>query len=286
MKNRIEVMRVRRVETFEGEEAEEALRFLARHEAMNCFLYGVLCTLRRNPTAYSETERPSLLCVESERGRVCVVVHTPPCPLAVSICEHVENEALIEQLAETLAPVVVECRAAQVDGPDDVVAALLRRLSGRVEFGMGVYECRAEQLVSDAAVAPMRLATAEDADLVQDFGAQFLVDIGEPGRENLFRKQLLSGERRYFFDSDGVCMVGLSGKTPNGIRVGPVFTLASHRKQGRAQLLVGQVTRLCFEEGNELVFLFTDSDNDTSNGVYKRLGFVMVGTRTRAQLSD
>jgi len=121
---------------------------------------------------------------------------------------------------------------------------------------------------------------------VHEFGAQFLVEVGESARHNGFRKQLLSGERRYFFDNDRVCMAGLCGKTPNGIRVGPVFTLPEHRRQGRAQRLVGQMTRLSFDEGNEVVFLFTDLSNDTSNGVYWRLGFVMVGTQTRAKLSE
>jgi predicted GNAT family acetyltransferase len=73
-----------------------------------------------------------------------------------------------------------------------------------------------------------------------------------------------------------VSFAGAGGRTPNGIRIGPVYTPAELRGRGYATTLVADLSRLFLERGLRFCFLYTDLANPTSNAIYERIGYVRV----------
>lgn len=71
-------------------------------------------------------------------------------------------------------------------------------------------------------------------------------------------------------------MAGYAGPTPNGIRVGPVYTPPDSRGNGYATHLVADMSQWLLDGGRKFCFLYTDLANPTSNAIYERIGYRMV----------
>jgi GNAT superfamily N-acetyltransferase len=65
-------------------------------------------------------------------------------------------------------------------------------------------------------------------------------------------------------DGAPASMAGCGGPTPNGIRVGPVYTPRERRGRGYASALTAELTALLLASGRRFCFLFTDIANPTS----------------------
>jgi predicted GNAT family acetyltransferase len=99
----------------------------------------------------------------------------------------------------------------------------------------------------------------------------------DPGR--LLDRRLDDPDGDFFvWEHDGlaVSLAGYGTPTPNGIRVGPVYTPPEHRRNGYASALVGGMTAALLER-RRFCFLFTDRANPTSNAIYRRIGYEPVG---------
>jgi uncharacterized protein len=85
-------------------------------------------------------------------------------------------------------------------------------------------------------------------------------------------------EGLWLWDDDGpVSMAGFGGATPNGIRIGPVFTPPELRGRGYASALVASLSEwLLHHHGRRFCFLYTDLANRTSNEIYRRIGYERV----------
>jgi predicted GNAT family acetyltransferase len=77
-------------------------------------------------------------------------------------------------------------------------------------------------------------------------------------------------------DDDLVSLAGCGSPTPNGIRIGPVYTPPAHRGRGYASALTAELTSLLLSAGRRFCFLFTDLANPTSNRIYERIGYQPV----------
>lgn len=73
-----------------------------------------------------------------------------------------------------------------------------------------------------------------------------------------------------------VSISGHSGATPNGIRIGPVYTPPEHRGRGYASNLVAAESQWLLDHGHSYCFLYTDLANPTSNSIYKRIGYRQI----------
>jgi predicted GNAT family acetyltransferase len=77
-------------------------------------------------------------------------------------------------------------------------------------------------------------------------------------------------------DGEPVSLAGYGGPTPNGIRIGPVYTPPAYRGRGYASALTAELTSLLLSSGRRFCFLFTDLANPTSNRIYERIGYEPV----------
>jgi predicted GNAT family acetyltransferase len=77
-------------------------------------------------------------------------------------------------------------------------------------------------------------------------------------------------------DGDPVCFAGYGGETPNGARIGPVYTPPEHRRRGYGSVLTADLSQRLLDEGRSYCFLYTDSANPTSNRIYQAIGYERV----------
>jgi predicted GNAT family acetyltransferase len=73
-----------------------------------------------------------------------------------------------------------------------------------------------------------------------------------------------------------VSLAGFGGPTPNGIRIGPVYTPPEHRNRGYGTAVTAAVTQLLLARSHRFCFLYTDLANPTSKSIYVRIGYEPV----------
>ena len=76
-------------------------------------------------------------------------------------------------------------------------------------------------------------------------------------------------------EGEPVSMCGYGSPTPNGIRIGAVYTPPEHPGQGYAAAVTADVSRRQLERGR-FCFLYTDATNATAEGIYARLGYQCI----------
>jgi predicted GNAT family acetyltransferase len=77
-------------------------------------------------------------------------------------------------------------------------------------------------------------------------------------------------------DGTPVSLAGFGGPTPNGIRIGPVYTPPELRGNGYGTAVTAAVTQRMLDRGHGFCFLYTDLANPTSNAIYMRIGYEPV----------
>jgi len=108
-------------------------------------------------------------------------------------------------------------------------------------------------------------------------------DEARHGRETIERRhieaRLESPEGGIGLWEDGGAVVSLCGygsRTPNGVRIGPVYTPPDLRGRGYATSLTAEVSERRLAAGRRFCFLYTDLANPTSNAIYERIGYRRV----------
>jgi uncharacterized protein len=275
----IRVRRLPDVQTF----LDEAGRFLAEREAEHNLLFGICSLLARDPQPFGEG--PPYLAIGEHDGRIVgAAIRTPPHNLVLS---ETDDLAAIE-------PLVRDVRAAGaalpgVLGPGDAASAFARAWCEREGVGatltMANRIYRASRATPPSGVAgAMRAFRDDDHDLAIRWFEAFVrealpEEAMSESTEVLLRRRLddPDGGLR-FWEDDGrpVSLAGFGSRTPNGIRVGPVYTPPDLRGRGYAGALVGRMTAALLEGGRRYCFLFTDLANPTSNSIYQRIGYEAV----------
>jgi uncharacterized protein len=86
----------------------------------------------------------------------------------------------------------------------------------------------------------------------------------------------IRGLRLWYDDGKPVSFAGYGNPTPNGCRVGPVYTPPEHRGKGYASACTAALSQELLDRGCKFVFLFTDLQNPTSNHIYQVIGYEPV----------
>jgi hypothetical protein len=121
-----------------------------------------------------------------------------------------------------------------------------------------------------------REATSADFALVLDWWRW----VGAP--DELVRQQVeqrfadpVGGVTLWEVDGEPVSLCGYGSPTPNGIRIGLVYTPPEHRGHGYAAAVTADVSRRQLALGR-FCFLYTNAANATAEGIYARLGYTRV----------
>jgi predicted GNAT family acetyltransferase len=270
-----------KIEIFEDARAflDAAGSLLLEDEARNNLILGVTGTLVENPDRYAAKR---FWVVTDEAGRpAAVAMRTAPFNLLLAPAQSDAGlETLVGAIEEEL-PGVVGARPEA----DDFVRLWSRShaVEPRVLRNQGVYALEHVQPLPPAPGSP-RPATDDDHALVMDWMVAFgeeVLEESDPGRTEArnFVAERLGGKGTGGFElwedgGEAVSLSGWGGPTPNGIRIGPVYTPPELRGRGYATTLVAELSRSLLDGGRRFCFLYTDLANPTSNAIYERIGYV------------
>ena len=264
---------------------EEAAPLLLADEARHNLILGIAGTIR---DGFYEEHR---LWLVREGGRpVGAALQTPPFNLILARPQSPEAlGALAEAVAGEELPGVV--------GTEPEIhefAALWAARTGtrpRTNMRQGIYAL--EQVETPPRPAgDFRIADERDRELVVEWFVAFADEVlheGGPGgdrdhAERMIDRRFAVADSGFLLWEDGgepVSLAGWGGPTPNGIRVGPVYTPPELRGRGYATALTAELSQRLldgrlFEGGRRFCFLYTDLANPTSNAIYERIGYRRV----------
>jgi len=256
--------------------------YLETREAEHNLIFAVCSGLTTNPEVF--VERPLFAIAIDDGGEVAgAAIQTPPRQLILS-------EPAAPDVAASLADALAPIELPGVLGPSAASAEFAARWAaarpGRsVEPAMHERIYRLTSVISPRpAPGRARIAEAPDRDLLVAWVEAFSLEaLGEPMLEApLYGDRWvarLGGRAAWLWEVDGepVSFAGVSGPTPHGIRVGPVYTPPEVRGRGYAGNVVAAASQAQLDAGRQFVFLFTDLANPTSNHVYQAIGYEPVG---------
>jgi predicted GNAT family acetyltransferase len=258
---------------------DAASDFLTAREADHCLMLGLASTIANHPEIYRE---PQFWTVHDGGRVVGAALRTPPQHVVVS---HVDEPRGLTALAEA---VLAGDELPGVLGPTAAAggfASLWSARTGRAaERAMQERVFRLDRVIAPHA-APGRCRDAEERDRsrlaawIDAFAAEALaVAPSSDGAEIADRFLRRAGRIAYVWDDAGeiVAFAGVSGPTPRGIRIGPVYTPSARRGRGYASNLVAEVSQRQLDAGRSFCFLFTDLANPTSNRIYQAIGYAPV----------
>jgi predicted GNAT family acetyltransferase len=251
---------------------------LEEREAENGLVLGLLAS----PPA-TMTAAPTWVSIDGVDGPIAVAMRTPPFNLLLALAPEHAIEPLVDALAAR------DAELPGVTGPAQIARAFAERWSrvrgvtATVTMQQGLYDLT--KVVPPDPVAPgaLRVAGADDVDLVALWFAGAAVDMRLPAyeREALPKTAAarVAGGGLFLWDHEGasVSMASLQGSTRHGIRVSFVYTPPELRGRGYASACVAAVSERALASGKRFCTLYTDLANPTSNSIYQRVGYRRIG---------
>lgn len=261
--------------------------YLVEREAEHNLPLGVLGTLRDRPETYPEA--PYLASVHAAPGVLALVaIRTPPHGLILS-----EPGVPRGQLDDAVAALVNDLAAGSPElptalGPRTTIDPFVARWTAatghpaRLELAQRAY--RLVRVVPHPPVpGSWRLADAPDRPLLlawaRAFHEEALPSEAPPPDDSMVDRWVAhDGRAGYLWEVGGrpVSLVVAGARTPNGRRIGPVYTPPADRRHGYAGALTAAVSQDQLDRGARFCFLFTDLANPTANSIYQQIGYEPV----------
>jgi predicted GNAT family acetyltransferase len=261
--------------------------FLAANEAEHCLMLGICTTLIERPEQWRET--PYLAAIQREDRVVAAAMRTPPHNVVLSLVAPDVRGPAVELLALDLYATYGTALPGAI-APSPVSADFAEHWHTVTEraYHLSMKEriYRLEQVAAPSGV-PGRMRPAGEADRellarwIEEFDAEALggreIHDGAAWVESALDATPDLRGLWLWEDAQPVSLVGYSGRTPNGMRIGPVYTPREHRGHGYASALTAGVSRMLLDGGRRFVFLFTNLANPTANHIYQEIGYRPVG---------
>lgn len=279
------MVKIRRVDSVDGFVAA-AGEFLVAREAEHNLILGICSGLQAlaAPDGPTGDATPMFIVASSGDRVVLAAVRTPPYNLVLSEVDEAGGAAALETL-EALADALTGEHLPGVLGPAEHVGTFAARWCAA--NGRQPRLAMSERIMRLTAVRPpwptpgqIRRADPADRPIVvawfEAFGREALPDASPTDMEALVDRRM-ADDGVFLWDRGGpVSMTGVGSRTPNGIRIGPVYTPPQHRGHGYASACVAAVSQAQIDAGRHLVCLYTDLANRTSNHIYQEIGFEPV----------
>jgi predicted GNAT family acetyltransferase len=252
-------------------------RLLLQREAENNLVFGIVGVLRDHPDHYNET--PYLASVEHEGSPVACAIRTPPFGM---ILTQMPVDAL-ELVADDIEKEYGEIPGVVAPAPTaEAFADVWSRRTGteaHVKMRQRIYQLDRVRSPERPPNGRLRQAAESDFDLLVDWIDAFNIEAGGSPHRNaprIARLHLANGAAFVWEDPEPVSMAVWSGPTPNGIRIGAVYTPPEFRRRGYASGLVADLSQRMLDEGRSFCSLYTDLANSTSNSIYQAIGYEPV----------
>jgi predicted GNAT family acetyltransferase len=258
---------------------ERAGPLLLADEARHNLLLGICGRLARRPDRYPGF---GLWLGEGNGEVVACAARTPPWNLVVA---RPASHAAMAELARALAEEGADLPGVNGARPEVEVFARAWELAtgkaARARMELGVYALAAVRPVVGVP-GRLRPAGAEDRDILLEWATAFQAEAlphGSPADVAQMVDLRLADPAEgwtLWEDPIPVSMASFGGVTPNGVRIGPVYTPPELRGRGYASALVAGTSQQLLDGGKRFCFLFTDLANPTSNKIYRDIGYEFV----------
>ena len=256
--------------------------FLAFREAENNLPLGLAIALGKARLGQMGVY---LSVVRGSAGVALVALRTPPCNLVISPAT---DPAALGCLVEALAPDFPGLPG--VTGPTPETATFARAWTARTGASASlilherIYQASHIVAPSPAPPGHCRLAGPADVPLLTNWLVDFQVEALADDPASVDWKAQAQGwarrsERRmYLWEKAGqvVAMAGAKAPTPNGIRIGPVYTPPVQRGHGYGSAISAAASAAEIAAGRRFCCLFTDLANPIPNAIYARIGYQIV----------
>ena len=212
--------------------------------------------------------------VEQDGDLVGCVIRTPPRKVLITSMPPEAAPDIVGPVAELYdeIPAVL----GQADSAVAVASAWTALKGGGWETGMQQRIYRLDQVEPVRPVpGAMRLATMDDLELLTDWGTGFARDAGHAfllAREQVNR-MIERQDLHIWQDESPASMAVAQGATPNGCRIGYVYTPPELRGRGYASALVARLSQRMLDSGMTFCVLYTDLGNPTPNAIYQRIRY-------------
>jgi uncharacterized protein len=252
---------------------------LLEDEARHNLALGILSTARAHPGVYADVRG----WVVREGDRVAGgAIRTPPHNLVLA---RPTDDRAIGSLAGAIDEQLPGVVGAVPEV--DVFAAVWAEQHGLAvvpRVDQRIYALR-EVVPPEPVPGAIRLASAADRGLVLEWFRAFAAEALQGDDEDASRLERGVDARLAATDAGvalwevagtPVSLAGFGGPTPNGIRIGPVYTPPKRRGRGFGSAVTAGISELLLERGHRFCFLYTDLANPTSNAIYQRIGYEPV----------
>jgi uncharacterized protein len=250
---------------------ERALPYLAADEVRHNLILGIALSLVRSPARYPEHR---LWLVTDGDEIVGAALQTPPSHVVVA---RPRNDEALQLLAAAIGPVIPG-----VVGAVPEVRRFIDVLGVTPEKTMNMQLLALERVSpADAVSGVMRAATAADRAVAIAWGDAFMREAFGTVSVDLERvaaqvDHLLASDHggiSLWIDPVPVSLAAHSGDTPNGVRIGPVYTPPEVRGRGYATSLVAQLSQMLLARGKRFCCLYVDANNASARSIYERIGY-------------
>lgn len=249
---------------------------LAADEPRHNLIYGICDTLVNTPTAYPE----AYFWTVEEDETLAALLRTPP--FNIVLAQPLRDEA-ITFAAEQLRSEGVDTPGVVGAVPEVDLFAQTWTDAPRLRMSTGIYAARKVRLPEEVPGA-MRIAMPEDSELLVEWITAFdteaipadapHVDVVEAVDRRV--RSETAGFALWETDGRVVSMCGFGGRTPHGIRIGPVYTPPELRGHGYGSAVTAHATKCLLDGDRDYCFLYTDLANPTSNKIYMNIGYEFV----------
>jgi len=235
---------------------------------------GLVLSLRAALPA--NQSRPWLLSIHDGDSLIGCAIRTPPRDLIITQMERPGVEALIRSLRAELPSLPGVIGPEPTSGEFAGQWSNLQKRPSQVRMRQRFYVLHRVRADLPAVPGCLRLAASSDLALVAEWVAQFTEEVATDDSHDpkeAAGRAIARGQLYLWQSSRPVSMAAWTGATPNGRRVGYVFTPPAERRHGYAAACVASLSRKILSLGDSYCCLYADRANPTSNAIYARIGY-------------
>lgn len=258
---------------------EKVEKILMKKEACNNLMLGILHRLHTNNIDCS------LGHVEDNDRVAAAFMRTPPHNWIIADIDHTDpdvNGAVADYIYEKgmESPGVIGPIAAAKKFTERWTA--LTNMTAAVHMNQLIYQLD-EVNVIPSGNGELFKATEQEQELITDWLIQFAREANETtvaDRAEHLARQFVKNGSVYLWKVGNlfVSMANISRKTKNGATINAVFTPDKYKRKGYATNTVAALSKQLLDEGFQFCSLYTDQANPTSNSIYKKIGYEVVGS--------
>lgn len=257
--------------------ADRATPWLLQAEPEHNLMLGLIELLKR---ATKGSGHPPYLVTVEENGHVCgCALRTPPYKLSLTRMPHGAIPELVNDVAQVYQELPAVLGTAPVARAFGEAWAIFKNVQCTPGKKQRIYELRQVTWPEPLASGELRLAEPNDSALMQSWLDQFSKEAGvDTINHRSFMENHIHNKTAFIWEDEGTPRTSAlySGKTPNGVRVGFVYTPQPHRRRGYASACVAALSQRALDGGNQFCCLYTDLSNPTSNSIYQQIGYTPV----------